>query len=265
MTTYWLTSKSTDVSITKKDLAEMAEVLNIGGTNFDSDWGLDPCAYYAAVLDEECEVDAGDVVCAIVDDLVDPQTNEIVTDALAWHYIDGEGMRHIDVGWNVIKSVGGGKFMGSGGSPYLSITSALSHEMNEDKGDPYTNGYALRANGYELIAQETSDPVESDGYVVKTTGGTECALSSYVLPAWLDPYAPEGTALDRMGTCKSPLSVGPGGYLVVIKTEGQSSEELGRKPLRMHVEWGEKVPEWRKKLRRPRLEKRRRLHAGKAD
>lgn len=265
MTTYWLTSKSSDTTITKQDLAEMAEALNIGSTNFDSDWGLDPCVFFAAVLDDGSHVDAGDIVCTIVDDLIDPDTNQIVTDALAWHYIDGGGTRHIDVGWNAIKSVGGGKFMGSGESPYLSITSALSHEMNEDKGDPFTNGYSVRSNGTELVAQETSDPVESDGYVVKTTGGTECALSSYVLPAWFDPFAPQGSALDRMGTCKAPLTVGPGGYLVLIKTDGSSSQELGKKPLTMHIEWGEKVPEWRRKLRRPRLEKRRRLHeeAGK--
>jgi len=248
--------------VTRDDLAILAEAVTYGAGHIDKDWGRISNEKARVLSNSAADHDAiasGNAVLAtIVDELIDPSTGKVATDALAWHYIDDQNIRHIDVGWQVIQSVGGGKFVGTTADTYyVSLSLALGHEVEEDDGDPFTNGWSLRGDYKTLVAQEVCDPVEGLGYIVTTKNGTKCALPNYVLPGWFDPYAPPGTRLDRLGECTHPLEITPGGYLVKMTTSGQESQEDMRQgPLVAEIEWGEKVPEWKKRLRRPRIEKR---------
>lgn len=289
-TIYLLDSKVTIAdgpdAITLDDLRTMADAVGAGVAHFERDWGLrqDERVFvkqdFMMPQNPSPDFISGIVIASIVDDLIDPDTQQVVTDALAWHYIDDKGIRHVDIGYNAIRSVGGGKFVGSDKTPYVSLTQAMSHEFNEDTGDPFTNGWSLR-DGTTLVANEVCDAVESDGYFVNARKGgkkgtsqqvVKCALSSYVLKAWFDPFAPEGTRLDRMGSATTPLRVAPGGYLITIPTDGSTNQEDGQQADAVdgapdaapttpstsgyRIEWGDAVPEWRKQLRRPRMAKR---------
>jgi hypothetical protein len=231
MTTYLLRS---DVSeIDDHDKLVLAYALNYGLRAFERDWALRSGTHRVAL--EAPQSSETIVVMSIVKTLDDPQ-------ALAYHTIDSDGNRLIQIGWDVIMESEGGLFTGLPGHTLLSVSSAIDHEIKEDAIDPYCNGWNLRADGNTMVATEVCDPCESDGYYVRVLG-TKVALSNYVLPAWFDPEASAGTRLDPMGVCTQPLVVAPGGYLVALDiNKGETT-----------TEWGKAVPEWRKAMARRRL------------
>lgn len=113
----------------------------------------------------------------------------------------------------------------------ISPSSCLSHEVLEALIDPNVNLWADSGKGY-AVALEVGDPVENDSYL---HNGVE--LSNFVLPAWFDPQATPGTQLDYMNKTKTPYTMSPKGYIIVM-TEGKVSQKFG-----------EDYPEERKNLK----------------
>lgn len=98
-----------------------------------------------------------------------------------------------------------------------------SHEGCEMLIDPSCARWREMPDGFE-VALEVSDPVQGDAYPVNVTlAGLDVTrtvlLSNYVLPSWFDP---NGKApFDRMGRLTEPLSMSPGGYMIVRDPNGK--------------------------------------------
>jgi hypothetical protein len=166
-------------------------------------WGIAPmaCSFYATVAG----LPAADVhIIEIVDDLDQPG-------ALGYH-TDVAGVEY-------------GRVLAQGAA--TSIT--LSHEALELLCDPTCDQWRPRGDGTQ-VALEVCDPVEGDSYGVVTTVLGEdrtVDLSNYVLPAWFKPGA-TGVAVDRMHTAPGPFTMTPGGYQVIIDTDGSEQDVFAR-------------------------------------
>ena len=149
----------------------------------------------------------------------------------------------------------------SAGDPYSRTMSrrgavdlAGSHEAFETLGNPYVSQWAPMPfmQGVEC-AKEVCDPVQGDWFTVSVTifGETrKVRLQNYVLPAWFDEAAPG--PYDRMGLCKRPGEIRPGGYMPL------------RKDGKAYSAWGKKIPAWQFRKRaivRGLME--RKLHGGR--
>lgn len=102
------------------------------------------------------------------------------------------------------------------------VASALSHEILEAIGDPFTNGWWQDNNGVYYCA-ENCDPVQ-DGimpFIVTeknaltgVLGRVVVGLSNYVLPAWTDGENTTGP-FDALHILKAPFTLSRQGYAVV--------------------------------------------------
>jgi hypothetical protein len=94
------------------------------------------------------------------------------------------------------------------------------HEVCEEEGDPTCDLWMPMGDGRE-VAKESCDPVEGDSYDQEATVGDETRqvpVSNYVLPSWFDP---NGKApYDKKGLLKAPLTMTPGGYMIVRDAAG---------------------------------------------
>lgn len=168
---------------------------------FCAAYGLDPPA--AALYNDVSKLPADDVyICVITDDLNEPG-------ALGYHSDDGHPFIRV---------------LAQG--PQTSIT--LSHEFLELLGDPTCDRWAKRPDGSE-VAVEVADPCEGDSYpvVAEVAGeGRTVEVSNYVLGSWFDP---NGQApFDRLGRLTAPFTMTPGGYMVVLGSDGNESEVFAR-------------------------------------
>jgi hypothetical protein len=98
------------------------------------------------------------------------------------------------------------------------------HEVCEEEGDPTCNLWMPMGDGRE-VAKESCDPVEGDSYEQEATVGDDIVsvpVSNYVLPSWFDP---NGKApYDRMGKLTAPLTMTPGGYMIVRDATGDVTD-----------------------------------------
>jgi hypothetical protein len=109
------------------------------------------------------------------------------------------------------------------------------HEVCEEEGDPTCNGWSPMGDGRE-VAKEACDPVEGDSYSQEATVGEdtiEVPVSNYVLPSWFDPNGKY--PYDRMGKLKAPLTMTPGGYMIVRDATGDVTDVFAQN---RHVEHG---------------------------
>jgi hypothetical protein len=117
----------------------------------------------------------------------------------------------------------------------LSVASVLSHECLEILADPNCNLFA-QVNE-DLVCLEIADPVEDLSYAV---GGI--TVSNFVLPSWFDANTLKGTKVDFLGKLPKPFTLAPGGYAVIVESNGQPKQVFG-----------EKYAEWRKEAKRSEL------------
>lgn len=115
------------------------------------------------------------------------------------------------------------------GNPFIKVANVAgydwrttaSHEALELKGDSPANIWA-QADATTMIAYELCDPVEGDSYEVEGV-----PLSNFVLPAYFDPQAAPGSRLDFLGKLTKPLTMTPGGYMIVWTISGQPTQVFG--------------------------------------
>lgn len=117
-----------------------------------------------------------------------------------------------------------------------SWTVTLSHELLEQLVDPYCTllSYAenWRRHRVVAIAQEVSDPVEGDSYLIGNT-----PVSNFVLPLYFSqPPLPTGSTarVDFLGRLHQPLDMTPGGYIAYTTNLQRWSQVFGRLTSEMH-------------------------------
>lgn len=122
-------------------------------------------------------------------------------DALGYHeLVQGS---EVPVGFVFVKTAQ------DNGTPW---TSVFSHEVLEQLEDPFADRAKIGSWGQRnaAIADEVCDAVENDGYQVDGV-----SLSNFVMPAWFDSTAKQGTQVDFLGVLNSPCTLRPGGFISV--------------------------------------------------
>jgi hypothetical protein len=125
----------------------------------------------------------------------------------------------------------------------VSVSSVLSHEAMEAFIDPFVNLYAdgpLLPQG-SSYAVEVGDPVEGDSYAMDTNGQM-VSVSNFATPHWFDADAPQGAKFDYLSKLTAPVTMTPGGYMVVRSTPGTEAQIFG-----------ERMPDWKRKLKAMKL------------
>lgn len=142
-------------------------------------------------------------------------------DALGYH--DEEGDRPYGKVFAAPVLDGGGTVLGSADS----VSGVLSHEVLELAGDPVVNRWADTRKAGEQTAEELCDAVQDGGYPIPV-GGKDVFVSNFLLPAWFDREAPDGTRVDFLGTLKAPFTRTAGGYMIV-RTAGGERQVFGER------------------------------------
>ena len=146
--------------------------------------------------------------------------------ALGYHTEDPGGKVWGRVFARPVLSNGGFALAGS-----LSVSTVLSHEVLETIFDLNVNMWVDRYDN-TFVAKEVSDPVENDEYPVDVQDhvgvSVHVSVSNFVTLTWFDPQADASSKFDWMGTVKAPLTMSPGGYVVVLDTtNGQVTQVFG--------------------------------------
>jgi hypothetical protein len=143
---------------------------------------------------------------------------------VAYHSVDGNGVPFALLAITTCDTI-----LGAG----TSVSSAVSHEVLEEEGDPGCNRYADDGLGTEH-AIELCDAVETQSYAITSSGGTVAYVSDFLLDAWFIPNAPgpysymalarlQG-AVDAPGPMKT-VSSGGGNYQM-IRTSPTSENQV---------------------------------------
>jgi hypothetical protein len=151
-------------------------------------------------------------------------------DALGWHTEDQGDVVYGRVFARPVLTNGGSSLDGQ-----VSVASVLSHEVLETVVDPHVNLWADNGQG-TAYSYEVCDPVESDSYVIEVDTRS-VSVSNFVTPHWFDPQAAANEQVDYLKNCSHPFEMTKGGYVVILE-EGKPTQKFG-----------EKYPEWRKKMK----------------
>ncbi len=135
----------------------------------------------------------------------------------------------------------GGTVLKASTPDQVTVASVLSHEVLEAFVDPACNAWCdgplkVHKKKYAQVALEVGDPVEAGSYDVTTASGAVVSVSDFVYPSWFDPKAPLSSRFNQLGTVKTPLTMSPGGYLILRNRAGVESQVFG-----------ELRPKWRAK------------------
>lgn len=179
------------LAVTLNQIASAIEIqLN---RDVSASWGGN---YTVRAASSKTDIQPGEIVAAILDSL--PQT----PGAVAYHDVSGAEVPFILLARDMCNSL----IVGPN-----SVSVALSHELCETAGDPFTNTWRDDGTGTEW-AQELCDATQEDTYVINST-----AVSNFVLPAFFatgakGPY----TYLGSIGqeTIGTPFATAAGGYQI---------------------------------------------------
>jgi hypothetical protein len=105
------------------------------------------------------------------------------------------------------------------------VSSVLSHELCEAFADPSCTLWHQCPDG-KMRALELCDAVENDSYS-KQIGDTMVTVSNFVTPNYFRDTPIPGEKFDFMGKLSGPAPARtPGGYDIVIETNGAPSQEF---------------------------------------
>ena len=163
------------------------------------------------VAADPSHIPPGEVVMGLYDD-------SDQADALGWHTEDGSGKIFGRVFVRPVFESGGDLYT----NPTESVSSVLSHEILETRGDPYVVDWYQRQDG-TLVAAELGDPVQGDNYMVNVMGKF-VRVSNFILPAWRDAFG--RGPFDYLGKLRHAFGMTPGGYMITQEA-GAVSEVFG--------------------------------------
>lgn len=114
-----------------------------------------------------------------------------------------------------------------------SLAGVLSHEAAEMALDILANAYQdgpfvdpVSGKRYTQVAVELCDPVQEQAYAVQV-GDMMVDASNFIFPAWFNRRAGTGEQLDKMGNLVLPLTLAPGGY-VIVRDTGTDAQVFAR-------------------------------------
>ena len=197
----------------------MAEAVNEQANgDFALEWQRKPVS--VTFCADPSAVPSGADVITLVD-----TAEDVPAGVLGYHTEDDKGQ------WGIVAAkpeLDAGKQVLTGD---WAVSSVLSHEVLELLGDPSCSFWG--AAGSAMYCLEVCDPVEAPTYEVNGV-----SVSNFVLPAWFDPHAPEGSRYDQLGLLQAPFSILSGGYVIYV----QAGKEQQR--------FGAAFPEWRRETKK---------------
>jgi hypothetical protein len=200
--------------ITLADLTTMISCLDIQHRrDFCPAWGRAPWAIVQASDPNPANLPAGALPLYILD-------NPDVANAGGYHDVDPHGNAYIKAFVDPYLDNGGTVL-----STPDSVLSAASHEVNEAREDEDCSEWALMPDG-RLVARETSDPCEGDGYLITAPDGRKGMVSNFLLPDWFVAQKENepGAQFDYLAKLKAPFTMDAGGYWIVMKNGRVTSE-----------------------------------------
>lgn len=110
------------------------------------------------------------------------------------------------------------------------VASYVSHEIYNAIVDHHSNTW-IQTAGSTMVSGDVCDPV-FDGIVPIRLGKdgvvTVVGLGNYTIPAWRNPWAPEGAKFDHLGVLSSPFSISAGGMTVYMNGGGEKTNVTGK-------------------------------------
>jgi hypothetical protein len=107
----------------------------------------------------------------------------------------------------------------SGGG--ASLADVLAHEAAEMALDILANAYQdgpfvdpQTGKSYSQVAVELADPVQELSYTIEVDGQL-VGVSDFIYPSWFNRKARGGEKYDHLGKLTAPLTLAPGGYVIV--------------------------------------------------
>lgn len=101
-------------------------------------------------------------------------------------------------------------YVSTAGQSVDDITVTISHELTEERYDPFCNGFSLGVGKVQVnIAQELSDQCEDVSYRVGNT-----LVSDFCLPANFDPQTEPGTPVTFCNSLHDAGARTKGGYII---------------------------------------------------
>lgn len=147
--------------------------------------------------------------------------------ALGYHDLDSRGMPYAKSFLNVVP----GKVLlhdpsGHGGS----LAGVITHEYVETRLDLFANLWAQgrivnpakKKQTFGLVAYELADPVQDNAFQLQSKDGTSVDCSDYVKPNYFNPNTPASESTSHTGAVRGPMTVAPGGYLIVARQRGET-------------------------------------------
>ena len=223
---YALIDKTASLSVA--DMRKMALAINHAGSDFHH--AHESKAVKVTVSDPTKIPDEATIIAGFED--TEPGVDG---GALALHD-EMDGRPYVRVLLGPLRQAGAGVLEPQTG---YSILGSLSHEIWETECDAPANKWVLMPNG-KFLAYESADPVEATFITDPKTG---LMLSNYVYPAYFDGEA-KGVRFDAAFTISEPFAMATGGYQIVA--DGSNMTEI----------FGDKMPDWRRKMHRRRSAKR---------
>ncbi len=182
-------------TLTPTALAQMAAALQVyANRDVGFYWGG---SHRVRASSGPSDVQAGEVVCAIVDALPD------APGAVAYHDVNGAEVPTVFLAKSQCNSLISGPD---------SVSSALSHEVAEAIGDPACNRWVDDGSGTEH-ALEVADPCQEWGYEILGVTCSDFVLAAYFAPGASPPYNYLATQTGGPAI-SAPLALAPGGYQI---------------------------------------------------
>lgn len=141
---------------------------------------------------------------------------------VAYHSVDGNGVPFALLAITTCDTILG---------PGTSVSSAVTHEVLEEEGDPGCNRWADDGQGTEH-AIERCDALETQSYAITARDGTVAYVSDFVLDAWLIPNAPG--PYSYMALAGLPGAIDPPGPMQTVPSGGGNYQAERTSPSSEH-------------------------------
>jgi hypothetical protein len=199
---------------TNHEMALIADAIKIGLTHVTKAWEREPIDVAFMTGAKQAPMGWAPIVAFEKADQPDAAYE-------GYHDLDEQGRPY---GRAFLSAIPGGAILHDPSGAGASLAQVLAHEAAEMACDlmanawidaPFTDPATMRA--YSSVALELADPVQELTYQIQVEG-TDVDFSNFIYPAWFDRRA-AAVQFDHMGVLKTPLTLAPGGYVIVRDTK----------------------------------------------
>ena len=222
-------------SVRNDDMARIADALKVGLTHVTDAWERSPIDVAFMPGTKTAPIGWAPLVAF-------EQAEQPDAAYEGYHDLDEQGRPYGRAFRNMIP---GGAILHDPAGAGASLAAVLAHEAAEMALDLMANAWIdapfsdpRTFHGYGQVALELADPVQELTYQIDVDG-IPVDFSDFIYPAWFDRRA-AGVKFDHMGALKTPLTLAPGGYVIV--RDNKADRQVFARLLGRRVPGVRKVP-----------------------